>query len=197
MIDDPAPVLSLEAGVRDTSEPKRLTARRRRLREMYEGHVDAHYGSVYRSMLFLTGDANLAEDLTQEVFASAWGALARFRGQASVRTWLHRIGYHVFIDVQRRRARDQALADRLTHRRSEGPADPMSRVLADEHLAQVYQALESLEVGERAVLILHYIEGLSYRQMARVLGRPNGTLKWLTNRALENLRRQLAGKVEP
>ena len=159
--------------------------------------MDAHYGSVYRSMLFLTGDANLAEDLTQEVFASAWGAMARFRGQASVRTWLHQIGYHAFIDAQRRRARDQALSDRLTHRRSEGPADPMSRVLADEHLAQVYEALERLEVGERAVLILHYIEGLSYRQMARVLGRPNGTLKWLTNRALENLRRQLAGKVEP
>ena len=159
--------------------------------------MDAHYRSVYRSMLFLTGDANLAEDLTQEVFASAWGALARFRGQASVRTWLHRIGYHAFVDAQRRRARDQALGDRLTQRRCEGPADPVSRVLADEHLAQVCEALERLEIGERAVLILHYIEGLSYRQMGRILGRPNGTLKWLTNRALENLRRQLAGKVEP
>ena len=47
------------------------------------------------------------------------------------------------------------------------------------------------------VLLLHYGDGLSYREMAEALGRPDGTLKWITSRALEKLRKRLAGKVEP
>ena len=47
------------------------------------------------------------------------------------------------------------------------------------------------------MLLLHYSDGLSYREMGEVLGRPDGTLKWVTSRALEKLRKQLGGKVEP
>lgn len=166
-------------------------------REMYTAAVEAHYGSVYRFLLLLTHDCCAAEDLTQEVFASAWRAMHRFRGQAAVRTWLHRIAYNAFIDAQRRTRRAMAPDAAMDPPGGDIATDPLSRLMADEHLAHVCQAMENLETGERAVLLLHYMEGCSYREMAKVLGRPSGSVKWLTSRALERLRGLLTGKVEP
>jgi RNA polymerase sigma-70 factor (ECF subfamily) len=174
-----------------------LKALRQGRREAYEDVVATHYASIYRLLLFLTRDASQAEDMTQEVFASAWGALADFRGEASLKTWLRRIAYNLFLDSQRQRRRAAALADRLSPGGPEAGDDPLARVMADEHLGRMYQAMEKLDDDERAVLLLHYMDGLSYREMARVLHQPAGTLKWLTHQALEKLRTQIAGKAEP
>ena len=92
--------LGVEACVRDKAERQILSALREGRREAYEAVIDAHYGSVYRFLMFLTREASLAEDLTQEVFTAAWGALGRFEGRASIKTWLHRIAYNTFVDVR-------------------------------------------------------------------------------------------------
>jgi RNA polymerase sigma-70 factor (ECF subfamily) len=188
-------VLGWEARVRGTWERGILRKLRRRQHEAYEAVVDAYYGSVHRLTLFLTGDAELAEDLTQEVFASAWDAIDRFQGRASVRTWLHRIAYHCVVDARRRRDRERALTRKIADQATEA-TDPVSKIVADERLAQVYAVLSSLSDDERALLVLHYIEGLSYREVATILDRPNGTVKWLTSRALEKLRKRLVEEVD-
>jgi RNA polymerase sigma-70 factor (ECF subfamily) len=177
--------------VRDRSEKRLVKALRERRREAYEDVIDAHYASVYRLLLFLTRNASLAEDLTQEVFTSAWGAIDEFRGASSIATWLHRIAYHSFVDAQRRQERDRSLAAGLSEGGPGMAADPLSRVMADEHLGRICRALEDLRVEERAILLLHYVDGLSYREMAGVLGQPEGTIKWLTSCALEKLRTRL------
>jgi RNA polymerase sigma-70 factor (ECF subfamily) len=183
--------------VRDASERRIVKALREGRREAYEDIIDAHYAPIYRLLLFLTRDASLAEDMTQEVFASAWAAVQGFRGDASVKTWLRRIAYNLFLDAQRRRKREEALAGRLRESDPETGADPLSRIMTDEHLGRMYRAMEHLEDQERTVLLLHYLDGLSYREMARVLEQPAGTLKWMTHQALEKLRTQVMGRAEP
>lgn len=183
--------------MRERSERRILKALREGRRESYVSVVDAHYRSVYRFLLFLGRDASLAEDLTQEVFASAWRSLDDFRGESSIRTWLHRIAYHAFVDVQRRRQREQAVAGVLGSGGCDLAGGPLAEIVADESLLEVGRALQDLDVDERTVLLLHYADGLSYREMADALGRPDGTLKWITSRALVKLRNRLAGKVEP
>ncbi len=183
--------------MRDKAERQILSALREGRREAYEAVIDAHYGSVYRFLMFLTREASLAEDLTQEVFTAAWGALDRFEGRASIKTWLHRIAYNTFVDVQRRQGRQGAHAEKLGQRHPENARDPVSELVAVEEAARVRQTLERLEADDRAVLVLHYLEGLSYREMAGVLDQPSGTVKWLTRRALERLRHQLIGKAQP
>jgi RNA polymerase sigma-70 factor (ECF subfamily) len=173
-----------------------LKALRQGRREAYEDVVAAHYASIYRLLLFLTRDAGRAEDMTQEVFASAWGAIGDFRGEASLKTWLRRIAYNLFLDAQRQRRRAESLVNRLSQGGPEAADDPLARVMADEHLGRMYRAMDSLDGDERAVLLLHYIDGLSYREMARVLQQPAGTIKWLTHQALKKLRTQIAGKAE-
>jgi RNA polymerase sigma-70 factor (ECF subfamily) len=191
-----ASVLSVEGRVRDKAERQTLAALRRGQHVAYEAVIDAHYKSVYRLLVFLSGDKHLAEDLTQEVFTTAWQAVRSFRGHASIKTWLHRIAYNAFVDMQRRRSRDGRAPEGLRNRPAGVGSDPLSQIIVDERATAVCRALQNLDAEERAILILHYVEGLSYREMARVLDRPVGTVKWLTSQAIEQLRRQLAGKVE-
>jgi RNA polymerase sigma-70 factor (ECF subfamily) len=157
--------------------------------------VEIHYRSVYRFLLFLTREASQAEDLTQEVFTTAWLALGRFEGRASIGTWLHRVAYHAFIDAQRRQGRQGASVEKLGQRPAEAASDPVSEVAATEEIARVRGALAELAVDDRAAVVLHYIEGLSYREMADVLEKPRGTVKWLTRRALARLRHRLTERA--
>jgi RNA polymerase sigma-70 factor (ECF subfamily) len=187
----------VETRVRGRVERRILRALREGRREAYEDIIDAHYASIYRLLLFLTRNASVAEDMTQEVFASAWAAIEGFRGDASVKTWLRRIAYNLFLDAQRRRKREASLAGQMVESESGITADPLSRIMTDEHLRRMYGALGDLEDQERAILLLHYLDGLSYREMARVLHQPAGTLKWMTHHALEKLRASVIGKAEP
>jgi len=190
-------VSGVETRVRGRAERRILKALREGRREAYENIIDAHYASIYRLLLFLTRDSNVAEDMTQEVFASAWAAIQGFRGDASVKTWLRRIAYNLFLDAQRRHKRDALLAGSTGKSDAGVAADPLSRIMTEEHLGRMYRALDDLEDEERAILLLHYLDGLSYREMARVLHQPAGTLKWMTHRALEKLRALVIGKAEP
>jgi len=183
--------------VRGAAERRIVKALREGRREAYEDVINIHYASIYRLLLFLTRNASLAEDMTQEVFASAWAAIQGFRGEASVKTWLRRIAYNLFLDAQRRRKRDESVAGRLSERNPEVAADPLAQVVTDEHLGRMYRAMDDLEGEERAVLLLHYLDGLSYREMAQVLHQPAGSLKWITHDALEKLRTRVIGKAEP
>ncbi len=183
--------------MRSASERRILKALREGRREAYEDIIDAHYASIYRLLLFLTRDACLAEDMTQEVFASAWAALQGFRGDASVKTWLRRIAYNLFLDAQRRRKREETFAVGIRASYPETEPDPLVRIMTDEHLGRMYRAMADLDSQARAVLLLHYLDGLSYREMAQVLQQPAGTLKWMTHEALEELRQQVIGKAEP
>ena len=183
--------------MRGRAERRILSALREGRREAYEAIIDAHYASVYRFLVLLTHDGSLAEDLTQEVFTAAWKGLDGFEGRASIKTWLHRIAYNAFVDNQRQQGRRAACAEAIDRRCRESVSDPVASLETAEDLIRVRDALEGLEMDDRSVLVLHYVEGLSYREMADVLDRPSGTVKWLTGRALARLRRQLTGKAQP
>ncbi len=157
--------------------------------------VRAYYAAVYRLLAHLTRDAHLAEDLTQETFAAAWQKLPEFAERSSLGTWLHRIAYTKFIDAQR--AHQRAVKMREERQPPQGGApDPHDIVAADDEARRLYAALDQLETAERTAVVLHYLQGLSYRQMADVLDEPAGTVKWRTAAALAHLRNLLADEVD-
>jgi RNA polymerase sigma-70 factor, ECF subfamily len=173
----------------------------RLLRDLRAGRPDAcaevvraHYQAVYRFLAHLTRDVHQAEDLTQETFAAAWEKLAAFQGRSTLATWLHRIAYTKFIDDQRAQRRAAGLHQRLTSPQVV-PADPLDAVVADDEAQRLYRALDGLDAPERTVLVLHYLQGLSYREMAAVLDEPTGTVKWRTGEALNRLRAVLCDEV--
>jgi RNA polymerase sigma-70 factor (ECF subfamily) len=156
--------------------------------------VRGHYQTVYRFLVHLTRDVHRAEDLTQETFAAAWERLATFQARSTLATWLHRIAYTKFIDGQRAERRTATLHERLS-KSAFSPADPFETVMAGDESRRLYGALDELDAADRTLLVLHYLQGLSYREMALVLDEPNGTVKWRTSEALNRLRILLADEV--
>jgi RNA polymerase sigma-70 factor (ECF subfamily) len=159
--------------------------------------INQHYAAVYRFVAYLTGDPGDAEELTQETFAQAWANIGSFKGRASFATWLHRIAYTRFIDARRKQQRTAVLIGNLKQQANAGASqlDPLQQLVADEDLRMLYAQLRRLDQAERTVIVLHYVQGLTYRQMAKVLDVPVGTAKWQTSRALKKLRDYLVGRV--
>jgi RNA polymerase sigma-70 factor, ECF subfamily len=156
--------------------------------------VRAHYQAVYRFLVHLTRDVHKAEDLTQEAFAAAWEKIATFQGRAAAATWLHRIAYTKYIDAQRAERRVAGMRGRLPNPKGSTP-DPLDTLIANDEAQRLYRVLHELDPPERTLLVLHYLQGLSYREMASVLDEPTGTVKWRTAEALHRLRALLSDEV--
>jgi RNA polymerase sigma-70 factor (ECF subfamily) len=156
--------------------------------------VRRHYQSVYRFLVHVVRDVHRAEDLTQETFVTAWERIATFQGRSSLATWLHRIAYTKFVDAQRSLRRVEILNERLTAS-AYASVDPLEAAMAGDEARRLYVGLDELDSADRMLLVLHYLQGLSYREMATVLDEPSGTVKWRTGEALKSLRIVLAEEV--
>jgi RNA polymerase sigma-70 factor (ECF subfamily) len=151
--------------------------------------IHRHYQGVYRFLLHLTRDVALAEDLTQETFATAWEKIGSFAGRSAPGTWLHRIAYGKFVDGRRRLRRGAEVQDCLRQRTATTQtATPLDALIADDQVRHLYAVLHRLEAREQVLLVLHYLQGLSYRELAVVLDEPANTVKWRVRAALEQLR---------
>jgi RNA polymerase sigma-70 factor (ECF subfamily) len=134
------------------------------------------------------GDAALAEELTQQTFVTAVRERARFDGRADPMTWLTAIARHKLADHFRRLSRDERRHLRLMAR--EITLDPEGRAWSrmDEREA-VVAGLATLPALQRAVLVLHYADGLPIREVAAQLGKSESAIESLMTRAREAFRR--------
>jgi RNA polymerase sigma-70 factor, ECF subfamily len=144
--------------------------------------IRAHYQPVYRLLAHLTRDAHLAEDLCQETFAAAWAKIGAFDGRSRLSTWLHRIAYRRFLDSRR------SMRKAASSPPDERTRDPSADAEQNEAARELHAALSNLDEPSREVLAMHYLSGLSYREMAEITGEPIGTMKWKTSAAIAGLR---------
>lgn len=165
--------------------------------QAWQAVISQHYRQIYRFMAYLTNDKNIAEDLTQETFASAWANIGRFNQRASLATWLHRIAYNKFIDSERALSRRAEIIAALKKEKCDitETSNPLGKLITDENSHLLYEAIHKLELQEYIVIVLHYIQSLSFRQMAKVLDTPTGTVKWRTSRTLKKLKKLLTDRV--
>jgi RNA polymerase sigma-70 factor (ECF subfamily) len=183
--------------VRGSSEERILKDIREGRRKAYEIAICRHYKPIYRFLAYLTNDAGVAEDLTQEVFSCAWADIGNYEGRASLKTWLHKIAYNKFIDSKRDLRRDVNLLNKMreiTHQSQNG-FSPFKRLIENERSYFLLDAIHKLESTNYTVILLHYIQGLSFQEMAEVLEEPVGTVKSRTSRALERLKSFLTGRL--
>jgi RNA polymerase sigma factor (sigma-70 family) len=159
--------------------------------------IGQFHAPIYRLLAHLCRDAHLAEDLAQETFIAAWAKIGRFNLASSLNTWLHTIAYRKFIDAHRRHERTVTTKGNVSVDRAQSKTpDPYESVLASDENRRLYRALDRLTPAERDTVVLHYLHGLSYEDMAAVLEQPTGTVKWRTRQALEHLRAALESKSE-
>jgi RNA polymerase sigma factor (sigma-70 family) len=162
----------------------------------WEELVEQHSGRVYRLAYRLTGNRADAEDLTQDVFVRAFRSLDSFT-PGTFEGWLHRIATNLFLDSARRRARIRFdfVGDHADGRIS-GRSPASDRQLLDGVFDDdVEQALLALAPDFRVAVVLCDIEGLSYEEIADVLGLKLGTVRSRIHRGRTQLRKALAHRA--
>ena len=157
--------------------------------------VERYWDRLYRWLYHMTRDRHTAEDLTQETFLRALGAVKSFRPGSNFRAWVFRIGHNNFVNQKRaeRRTKHQLPED--------APAPELNTAEAGaEHrevLEVVSRAVDDLPPDFRAALLLRVQEGLSYREVAKVLGTTEETARWRVFKARQKLMKVLPPELLP
>jgi RNA polymerase sigma-70 factor (ECF subfamily) len=167
--EDQATTLALAAGRGDRVALERFIALTR--------------DDVWRTVAFLA-DPGSADDLTQETFLRALGALPRFAGRSSARTWLLSIARRVVVDQIRR---NQARPRKAAGADLEAMLDARPGAARFEDIIEIRMLLDALDSDRRDALLLTGVLGLSYAEAAEVCGCPVGTIRSRVARAREDL----------
>ena len=165
--------------------------------------VELHKRDLYKWALRLTGNHHDAEDLSQEVFIKVHAGLAKFRGEAGVKTWIYRIAVNTYLNKRRKKALsfmklqdnfDDALlvngaTDGVFQRELQG-TDATAESKSTRGL--VDQALKHLSRKEQMAFVLRHYNELSIKEVASAMQVAEGTVKSLLFRAVQKLRERLA-----
>jgi len=189
------PLLSQPAIV--TLDPDRELAERFQSgdRAAFEQIVRRHQRGVWHLVRrYVKRDAD-ASDVTQLVFVRAFRGLASFRGAASVRSWLYRIGINCALSWLRdhRREEPTELADDVLIDANPAPA----RLLEGEEGARLRRAIEQLPPKQKLVLELRVFDDLSFREVAELADCTENTAKVNFHYAVKRLRDILGGEHAP
>jgi RNA polymerase sigma-70 factor, ECF subfamily len=191
-------VTSARQHLPERTDRELVTAAREGDAEAFGLLVRRHQRRVYRLAVHLLKSGAEAEDVTQDTFVRAYGALDRFDGRSEPFTWIYRICVNLSLN---------ALRSRKT-RRASSPDDPRiegllvdnrpaggspARSTADKQLGRaLVEGIDELSDTLRTTLVLVCIDGLSHAEAGAVLGCPEGTIAWRVHEARKKLRGMLS-----
>lgn len=163
-----------------------------------EGYLDAyselvsrHGARAYRVALRMLGNHQDAQDVAQEALVAAWQQLPHFRGDAKFTTWLYRIVTRRALNRVTRTKGTESLD--LLGDVAEPRANPASVTERDLTVDAVTAAITALPAAQRAVVVLHHMEALSYAEVARITGSTEAAVRSHLFRARRTLARTLEG----
>ncbi len=156
-----------------------------------------HQRRVYRLALQLVRRPAEAEDVTQETFVRAYGALDRFDGRSEPFTWIYRIAVNLSLNVIRARkpterasSPDDPQIEPLLAERASNATPESAR--ADKELGQALRSgIDGLSEVLRTTLLLVAVDGLAHADVAQILGCSEGTVAWRIHEARRRLRQYL------
>lgn len=166
----------------------------------FERLIGLYQRKIYGFARAFTSDKEQASDVTQEALIKIYRSLGGFRYQSSLLTWIFRIVKNVFLDHHKsRRAKERKLEqplDTTGEPATVAPSDlgPEAQLLQNEERQALWTALQEVPEVFRTVLVLADMQGLSYEEVAAIVGAPVGTVKSRLNRGREALRVVLTEK---
>lgn len=164
-------------------------------RDAFDVLVRRHQRAIYQVCYRFAGNHADASDLAQEAFVRAYRALPRFKGDAALGTWLHRIAVNVGLNhVAARRTHDERTSSEPVERHEapdSGAERPDASVQREQHARVVRAAIARLPKKQRATVVLRVYRELPHEEIARILGSSVGAVKANFFHALGNLRRLL------
>jgi RNA polymerase sigma-70 factor, ECF subfamily len=177
-------------------------------RDAFRTLFERHHRRAYSLALGVVRNSADAMDVVQDAFIKAHRHLDKFEGTSSFYTWLYRIVMNLAIDHIRKHRRARAVD--FTDQVSEGDAqvgddallprilggNPGRALMDQEIRGRIEKALGELSDNHRAVLVMREMEGLSYEEMAQVMGCSKGTIMSRLFHARKNMQRRLIDLVD-
>ncbi len=167
-------------------------------RRCFEELHRRYYQKVWRFAKRSLADPETASDVASETFLRAFRSIDRFsvRRNATFAAWLFRIAANLMADLSRRAPRTAAVSldeqKEFCERLPDGQPPPLERILYEEKLRRVREAIDRLPYSDRQILCLSYEERLSIKEIAVVMGKPSTTaVTSHLHRALTKLRHLL------
>lgn len=158
-------------------------------RELYDDYRER----IYNLVAYSIGDPLQTQDVLQTIFLKVFRGLANFRFQSSLSTWIYRIAHNECHNHHRTRRATHVPLEAILGSNHEMDTKPISH---EQHVRKeretiIQQTLMQLPFKMREVVVLKYIEGLSYEEMGRILRCAPGTVASRLNRALTELEERL------
>ena len=177
---------------RHPDEAALIDRARRGDRPAFAALVEHYWDRLHRWLYHLARDNHAAEDLTQETCLKAFAGLKTFKPGTNFAGWLFRIAHNSFANYYRAERRGEALPDDL----AADDDGPLEQAQANEALEELSRALKRLPAEFRGALLLRAEEGMSFREIADVLGLTEETARWRVFKARQKLMNLLAPRLE-
>ena len=164
--------------------------------EAFRVLFDTHKDRVYSIALRYAGDSATAMDIAQDTFLKLLSTIQQFRGESSFESWLYRMVVNSCLDYHRKRRRflpllEDGFEEALDVFRAPSES-ALQDLLREEQEERVQQVVAQLPEEQRIVVVLRYTDGLSYEEIADLLGCRRGTVASRLNRAHKALERRLS-----
>jgi RNA polymerase sigma-70 factor (ECF subfamily) len=156
--------------------------------------VELYYERIYAFLRRLANNEADAADLTQKTFTRVWEALPTFAGRSSLSSWMHGIGYHVYVDWARRERRSEPRSDDWWLCQTDHQPGPDESLVRDDLGAAVYASVEGMPAELRETIHLHYYQGLTIEETAEAMGVATSTVKYRQRQALDQLQKKFAAE---
>jgi RNA polymerase sigma-70 factor (ECF subfamily) len=160
--------------------------------EAFRGLFEKYKDRVYSVALRYSGDIAAAQDIAQDTFLKLFSTIASFRGDSNFDAWLYRMVVNSCFDQKRRTRRLIPLLDGVLDVLRTPNVSVLDEVLRSEMSTHVREVVDGLAPDQRMVVVLRYTQGLSYDEIAAILGCAPGTIASRLNRAHKVLERRLS-----
>ena len=154
--------------------------------------IKIYYADIYSYLRRLCGNNHDAEDLTQQTFLKVWSSFDGFAGRSRFSTWLYRIAHNTFLDWLRKNVGNiQARPDEWWQECIDQDPGPFANLAERQVALRLYEAVDELDEDKKHVVHLHYYQGLSLRETAKVLNIATSTIKYRLREVFKILRIKL------
>ncbi|HER24821.1 MAG TPA: sigma-70 family RNA polymerase sigma factor [Candidatus Atribacteria bacterium] len=168
-------------------------------RQIFSRLIDNYKNMVYNLAYRMCNNSQEAEDISQEAFLHTYQSLARFNPAYKFSTWLYQITLNIIRDRYKKKEIDYVSLDipietddsEFYHQPTDSSNNPEQIISQKENLRIIQQAIYSLPIKFREVIVLRHLQDLSYIEIANILKLPQGTVKIRLYRAREQLKKIL------
>jgi RNA polymerase sigma-70 factor (ECF subfamily) len=180
------------SGIIDEDEIQILDRAIKQDKEAFSCLYDANVDIVYRHVYYRTADQHLAEDITQEVFIKAWKAIRNYvRTDAPFKAWLLTIARNSLNNYYKKHKKMISIEDgQFNEPAAPGSLEESAELKFDRK--SIHDAIAQLKGDKQKVILMHFIDGFSYCEIAKILNKTEGAIRIIQFRALIDLKKLLA-----